>query len=256
MESGSTPPTDSSPKDTGALTEPSGTPLEALAAHQASYLNRQFLIRAGEQAIFVTAVIGAVALGLGITDYFRDHHYVSAYLLAYIGFRFADLLVGEDPGDEEEASSVFKRRVPNQLVLLVLFAAAPFERTYLYGGESPAWLGALGLLLELGGLWLALGSRVQLHFFSSDRTGRERMVLVRTGFFRYIRHPAYAGILLVALAWPLEYGAPIVEVLTLIIGFVVAHGEIKVDEEVLQARFGEEFEDYRRTTDALIPSIW
>jgi protein-S-isoprenylcysteine O-methyltransferase Ste14 len=256
MESESIPPTDTSARGTGTLTEPSGTPPDNQTGRYALYLNRRFLIRAGEQAIFVTAVIGAVALGLGITDYFRDHRYVSAYLLAYIGFRFADLLVGEDPGHEEEPSGVFDRRILNQLVLLVLFAAAPFERTYLYGGESPAWLGALGLLLELGGLWLALGSRIQLHFFSSDRTGRERMVLVRTGFYRYIRHPAYGGILLVALAWPLEYGAPFVEVLTLIIGLVVAHGEIKADEEVLQARFGEEFEEYRRTTDALIPSIW
>jgi protein-S-isoprenylcysteine O-methyltransferase Ste14 len=214
------------------------------------------MLRAGQQAIFLVAVIGAVALGLGITDYFRDHHYVAAYLLAYIGFRFADLLVGEDRPPETEPASVSNRRVTDQIALLVLFAAAPFERTYLYGGEAPSWMGALGLLIELGGLWLALGSRIQLHFFSSDRSGREQMVLVKTGFYRYIRHPAYCGILLVALAWPLEYCAPIVWVVTVIVGVTVAHREIKADEAVLAARFGEEFEEYRRATDALIPSIW
>jgi protein-S-isoprenylcysteine O-methyltransferase Ste14 len=214
------------------------------------------LMRAAEQAIFVTAVIGAVALGLGITDYFRDHHYVAAYLLAYIGFRFAELLVGEDRPEEVEPAAVTSRRITDGIVLLILFAAAPFERTYLYGGEAPSWMGALGLLIELGGLWLVLGSRIQLHFFSSDRSGREQMVLVKTGFYRYIRHPAYGGILLVALAWPLEYGALIVWVLTLIIGFTVAHREIRADEEILAARFGEEFDEYRRATDALIPSIW
>jgi protein-S-isoprenylcysteine O-methyltransferase Ste14 len=36
----------------------------------------------------------------------------------------------------------------------------------------------------------------------------------------------------------------------------VAHREIKADEDVLAARFGDEFEEYRRTTDALIPSVW
>ena len=201
-------------------------------------------------------MIGAVALGLGITDYFRDHHYVAAYLLAYIGFRFADLLVGEDHPREPESASAADRRVTDQIALLILFAAAPFERTYLYGGEAPSWMGALGLLIELGGLWLALGSRVQLHFFSSDRTRRERMVLGRTGFFRYIRHPAYAGILLVALAWPLQYGAPIVELITIAVGLAVAHQEMLADEEILRERFGEQFEEYRRRTDALIPSIW
>jgi protein-S-isoprenylcysteine O-methyltransferase Ste14 len=142
------------------------------------------------------------------------------------------------------------------LPVLIMFAAAPFERTYLYGGEAPSWLGALGLLLELGGLWLALGSRVQLDFFSSDSSGHENVELVTTGFYRYVRHPTYAGILLVLFAWPLEYGAPIVLLITIIIGAIIAHRQIGADEKILLARFGEQFEEYRRTTDALIPSIW
>jgi protein-S-isoprenylcysteine O-methyltransferase Ste14 len=256
MDSETIPPSTPLPKDTGSLTQPSGTPAGLDSGGAGTLVSRAMMLQAGQQAIFLTAVIGAVALGLGITDYFRDHHYVAAYLLAFIGFRFADLLVGEDHPQETEPASVSSRRVTDQIALLILFAAAPFERTYLYGGEAPSWMGALGLLIELGGLWLALGSRIQLHFFSSDRSGREQMVLVKTGFYRYIRHPAYGGILLVALAWPLEYCAPIVWVLTLIIGVTVAHREIKSDEEILAARFGAEFEDYRRATDALIPSIW
>jgi hypothetical protein len=156
-------------------------------------MGRATVIRVAEQAIFLVGVIGAVALGLGITDYFRDHHYVAAYLLAYIGFRFADLLVGEDRPPESEPPAMVDRRITDQIALLILFAAAPFERTYLYGGDTPSWLGALGLLIELGGLWLALGSRIQLHFFSSDRSGREQMVLVKTGFYRYIRHRPGCG---------------------------------------------------------------
>jgi protein-S-isoprenylcysteine O-methyltransferase Ste14 len=242
-------------RPTGALAES----LEAVVRTEAqarNFLSRDLAVRIVEQVIFVTAVVGAVALGLGITDYLSEHRYVAAYLLAYIGFRFADLLVGEDPDETTTAATGFSERVLSELPILILFAAAPFERTYLYGGEAAPWLGALGLLLELAGLWLALGSRVQLHFFSSDRTGRERMVLVKTGFFRYIRHPVYAGILLVLFAWPLVYGAWIVAVVTVIVGIVVAHRQIAADEKILLARFGEEFEEYRRTTDALIPSIW
>ncbi|GEM_PF-337106 len=221
-----------------------------------SFFSRYMFVRAVEQVIFVTAVIGAVALGLGITDYIGEHRYVAAYLLAYVGFRFADLLVGEDPDQRKPIGSGVTEQVLSELPVLILFAAAPFERTYLYGGEAAAWLGALGLLLELAGLWLALGSRIQLHFFSSDQSGRERMMLVKTGFYKYVRHPAYAGVLLVLLAWPLVYGAWIVALATLIIGAIVAHRQIVADEKMLLARFGEEFEEYRRTTDALIPSIW
>jgi len=243
------------PRATKALEEAQTevTPPEALAA--TNFLRRELVVRIVEQIVFVTAVIGAVSLGLGITDYLSGHHYVAAYLLAYIGFRFADLLVGEH-SETTPAALGMRERVLNELPILILFAGAPFERTYLYGGEPPAWLSAFGLLLELAGLWLALGSRIQLHFFSSDRSGRERMVLVKTGFFKFIRHPVYAGVLLVLFAWPLVYGAPIVAILTIVIGGVVARSQILADEKVLRARFGEEFEEYCRTSDALIPSLW
>ena len=31
---------------------------------------------------------------------------------------------------------------------------------------------------------------------------------------------------------------------------------MKTDEAAMQARFGEQYDDYRRETDALIPAIW
>ena len=244
-----------SARATGALDETLEKLDTAAAAVEANLVSRDLTVRLIEQVVFVTAVIGAVSLGMGITAYFAEHRYLAAYLLAYIGFRFADLLVGED-SETAPAARGLSERVINELPVLILFAAAPFERTYIWGGEGPSWLAALGLLLELVGLWLALGSRIQLHFFSSDHSGRERMVLVKTGFFRYIRHPVYAGIMLVLFAWPLVYGAPIVMILTLIIGGAIARSQILAIERVLRARFGAEFEEYCRTTDALIPSIW
>ena len=250
-----TPPA-SSPRATGELIAPTALTPDASESDPRSAFSRVAIVRFGEQVIFVTAVVGAVALGLGITDYFRDHRYISAYLIAYIGFRFAELMVGEDPRHPAEAAEAHAQRIQSQIAVLILFAAAPFERTYLYGGEPQKWVGALGLLLELGGLWLALGARIQLRFFSSDKSGRERMILVKTGFFRYLRHPVYAGVLLVMFAWPLEFAAPIVAVATLIVAGVIARRQILADEAVLAARFGEEFEEYRRVTDALIPSIW
>ncbi|MGC1678887.1 MAG: isoprenylcysteine carboxylmethyltransferase family protein [Candidatus Binataceae bacterium] len=250
------PPPTSTPRATGELIAPTALAPGLPEGDHRTAWSRDAIVRFGEQVVFVTAVVGAVALGLGITDYFRDHRYISAYLIAYIGFRFAELMVGEDPRHPAEAAAAHAQRIQTQIAVLILFAAAPFERTYLYGGEPQKWVGALGLLLELGGLWLALGARIQLRFFSSDKSGRERMILVKTGFFRYIRHPVYAGVLLVMLAWPLVFAAPIVFIATLVVGLSIAHRQIRDDEATLAARFGEEFEEYRRTTDALVPSIW
>jgi protein-S-isoprenylcysteine O-methyltransferase Ste14 len=215
---------------------------------------RSLALHFAETAIFLIAVVGAIALGLGITAYFGEHPYVVAYLAAYAGFRFSDLIVredAEDPPPHEELG----RRINAQLPLLATFAAAPFERTYVYGGAAPAFVSALGLLIELLGMWLALGARIQLGFFTSGRT-LAQPVLVRRGFYRYIRHPIYAGTFLVAFAWTLIYGAPVTAVLTLIIGAILAQRRMKSEEAAMRARFGEEYDTYRRETDALIPAIW
>jgi protein-S-isoprenylcysteine O-methyltransferase Ste14 len=253
---GSHPSAESEKRPTGSLKP--GTGALAAAPEPTRWSTRIFtrdlLLRLAELAIFLTAMIGAVALGLGITDYFHDHRYVAAYLLAYAGFRLADLLV-RDEGEDVRRDSLAPR-ILGQMPLLVLFAAAPFERTYGYGGEAPAWAAALGLLLELAGLWLALGARIQLHFFSSDRAGREGAQLVRSGFYKYVRHPIYSGMFLVLFAWPFEYGAPVTALFTLVIGAFVLHRQIRGEELLLRERYGPEYADYCRETDALIPSIW
>jgi protein-S-isoprenylcysteine O-methyltransferase Ste14 len=207
-----------------------------------------------ETAIFLVAVIGAIALGLGITAYFGEHHYVVAFLVAYAGFRFSDLIVRDDAADSPPREEL-ARRIAAQLPLLLAFAAAPFERTYVYGGSASPFVAALGLLLELLGMWLALGARIQLGFFTSGRTA-EHPVLVKHGFYRYLRHPIYAGTFLVTFGWTLIYGAPVTAILTLMIGAIFAQRRMKSEEAVLRARFGEEYEAYTRETDALIPAIW
>lgn len=225
-----------------------------VAAGKRRHFIRSLALRFAETAIFLVAVIGAVALGLGITDYFGEHRYVLAYLAAYAGFRFSDLLVREDTEDRS-AHEELRSRIVAQLPLLAAFAVAPFERTYAYGGSAPAFIHALGLLLELLGMWLALGARIQLGFFSAGRTA-EHPVLVTSGFFRRIRHPIYAGTFLVIFGWPLIYGAPITAILTLIVGAIFAQQRMKSEEAALRARFGEEYDAYVRQTDALIPAVW
>ena len=227
---------------------------DAVATAERPHFIRNLALRFAETAIFLVAVIGAIALGLGITAYFAEHRYVVAYLAAYAGFRFSDLLVREDTEDRSPHEEL-RVRMAVQLPLLLTFAAAPFERTYVYGGSAPAYVSAFGLLVELLGMWLALGARIQLGFFTSSRTADGPM-LVRRGFYRYIRHPIFAGTFLVAFGWPLIYGAPITAVLTLIIGTILGQRRMKSEEAAMRTRFGEEYDAYRRETDAFIPAIW
>ena len=210
---------------------------------------REIRARLGDLAGFLVAVIGAVALGLGISDYLSEHPFVVAYLLVYAGFRIADVMLTDESSGERDASPARWRR---ELPLLLLFAAAPFERTYLYGGETPASVAALGLLMELAGLWLVIGARMQVRFGA----GRDGNTVVRSGFYRYVRHPVRAGVLLMLFAWPFEYGAPVTAAVALAMLLIAAGRAIRCEESAMLARFGEEYESYVRETDRLIPNVW
>lgn len=227
----------------------------AAASIQGAPAPRDLSVRIAELAIFLAAIVGAVALGLGITDYFASHPYVTLYLTAYGAFRVADLLVREDWMLGVDRTR-FASRVMHELPVLLLFAAAPFERTYLYATDAPRWIAGLGLLIELTGLWLALGARIQLGFFSAAPSGDGARKLVRSGFYRYVRHPIYAGEFLVLFAWPFEYGAPITGIVMAIAGITVLRRRIREDETEMLALFGDEYAAYMRATDAAVPGLW
>jgi protein-S-isoprenylcysteine O-methyltransferase Ste14 len=216
---------------------------------------RDFTVRLAELVVQIIAIVGAIALGLGISAYFKQHPYVLAYLAAYAAFRFADLLV-RDPAALGVDPLRFARRMIYELPLLGLFLAAAFERTFIYGGETPQWLGALGLLIELAGIWLALGARIQRGYFSPSADRGAGLALIQTGLYRYVRHPIFAGQLLVLVAWPFEYGAPVSLVLAMAIGLLAVNRRIRQEEAEMMSEHGDAYVAYVRTTDRMIPSLW
>jgi protein-S-isoprenylcysteine O-methyltransferase Ste14 len=248
-------PTGSLKADTGDLNAAAGAAaaIEHAAPH-APPAPRDLSMRIAETVIFLSAVIGAVAIGLGISNYLGKHPYVYAYLIAYAAFRIADLLVREESMLGADPAH-FARRIMGELPVLALFAAAPFERSY-YTGDTPNWLAGLGILIELLGLWLALGARIQLGFFSAGKDAGAASPIVRNGLYRYIRHPIYAGEFLVLFAWPFEYGAPITMLAMIVAGVFVVRRRIQEDEAEMLANYGDEYASYMRTTDAMIPNVW
>jgi protein-S-isoprenylcysteine O-methyltransferase Ste14 len=241
-------------KPTGELKAPTGG-LGPAPADPTPRRWRRIDIRVSELVVFLVAVVGAVALGLGITGYLGDHPYTLAYLIAYAGFRFADVMVREDFEPPPDAA-LLSGSILRQLPVLLLFAAAPFERTYLYGGEVARWVQALGLLMELVGLWLALGARIQLGFFSSTPEAGGPRALVRNGLYGKIRHPIWLGEFLVVFAWALEFGAPVSAALTIIFGVVMGWMRAAKEEADMLAQFGDQYARYMQETESFIPGIW
>jgi protein-S-isoprenylcysteine O-methyltransferase Ste14 len=80
--------------------------------------------------------------------------------------------------------------------------------------------------------------------------------LVQWGPYRVIRHPAYAGYIIMALGMAIGYSSVIGLAgipLLLLPGLVL---RIKVEEKLLAEEYGEEFYLYAQRTKRLIPGVW
>ncbi|GJL69649.1 MAG: hypothetical protein NPIRA06_22840 [Nitrospirales bacterium] len=78
--------------------------------------------------------------------------------------------------------------------------------------------------------------------------------LIVLGPYRWIRHPMYASVFLVTLAWTL--GSPLPYCMLLWVGLLVTVSvKIRYEERLLMNRFPE-YETYWRQTKRLIPFVW
>jgi protein-S-isoprenylcysteine O-methyltransferase Ste14 len=80
--------------------------------------------------------------------------------------------------------------------------------------------------------------------------------LVQRGPYRFIRHPAYAGYLLIALGISLGYSslAGLCAIPLLLVPGLVYR--IRLEEKFLAVHFGEQFQRYAARTARLVPGLW
>ena len=80
--------------------------------------------------------------------------------------------------------------------------------------------------------------------------------LIRAGPYRYIRHPSYLGILVIALGLGIALSNWISILLCLVLPSIGIVRRIKVEEKEMEKHFGMQYRDYRRSTRAIIPYIY
>jgi protein-S-isoprenylcysteine O-methyltransferase Ste14 len=112
------------------------------------------------------------------------------------------------------------------------------------------------LLVFLGSMSFIWARRVLGAFYSGHVSVIAGQPLVQHGPYRFIRHPAYAGYLLIAFGLALGYSSLIgfAAILSFLLPAVIYR--IGVEEKLLGEHFGVIFEDYVSRTRRLIPGIW
>jgi protein-S-isoprenylcysteine O-methyltransferase Ste14 len=93
-------------------------------------------------------------------------------------------------------------------------------------------------------------------FFTATVQIHKDHQLIKAGPYRYIRHPAYLGILILALGDGIALANWISLLLCIVLPTIGIIQRIKVEEKELYHHFGEQYQDYRKSTWRIIPHIY
>jgi protein-S-isoprenylcysteine O-methyltransferase Ste14 len=117
---------------------------------------------------------------------------------------------------------------------------------------SPAIMAA-GLAIEAVGLALAIWARVYLgRNWSGAIAIKVEHQLIRSGPYRWLRHPIYTGLLLMYVGPAMITGEWHSLIGVGLAGFAYWR-KIRLEESALDAAFGAEYEEYRQDSWALVP---
>ena len=116
------------------------------------------------------------------------------------------------------------------------------------------------MLLATCVLWLGIGLRLAAmrtlgSYFKFVVVIQPGHRVVQNGIYRYLRHPAYTGGLLILLAYGILFGHW-VSFAFMTLSFAGIIRRIFIEEEALQQSLGEEYREYMKRTWRLIPGIW
>lgn len=93
-------------------------------------------------------------------------------------------------------------------------------------------------------------------YFTVDVTIKNDHQIKKEGFYKYLRHPSYAFSLLTSLGLGLYLNNWFSLLLAFLPPFFAFMYRIKVEEQALVEKFGDEYLEYRKKTKKLIPFIY
>ncbi len=150
-------------------------------------------------------------------------------------------------------------KIAASLVFFPAFLLAGLDFRF---GWSRAWLGGVPLLLELAGLLVVLAADnlifwvMKVNSFASRRIEVvEGQTVVTTGPYAFVRHPMYAGIVLMLIGTPLALGSYLSLAMFLLITPLLAYRLI-YEEKVLRRDLPGYVDYCEHTHFRLVPGVW
>jgi protein-S-isoprenylcysteine O-methyltransferase Ste14 len=158
-------------------------------------------------------------------------------------------------GEEEDRSNRWVLACFTAIGLALAYLPALTDRYDIWtlGGDGVRWTGivtfAVGCTLRLWPV-ATLGRR-----FSGLVAIQQDHQLVITGLYSQIRHPSYLGLLLSEIGWALTFRS-IVGLMLAALTMPVLIARMNSEEALLMAHFGQEYAQYKRRTNRLLPGVY
>ena len=126
---------------------------------------------------------------------------------------------------------------------------------------ASVWLGgavnALGVVLCVAGLALRYWSRRVLgRFFTIGVVRQQGHQVIRSGPYRWVRHPGYLAFLLFYTGLPMVLGSWFGLVVLSLPAIVVFVALVIVEDRRLEEELGSEYAAYKSESHRLVPGLW
>ena len=129
---------------------------------------------------------------------------------------------------------------------------------YLWRGQQLHWSTFVaGWVFALASFALRRRAIVALgKFWSLHVEIREQHQFVRSGPFRWVRHPTYLSMILELLAAPLILNVKYSLLVIPLVFLPALWVRLRIEESALVEKFGAEYQQYQETTPSLFPYKW
>ncbi|MFC1901326.1 methyltransferase family protein [Chloroflexota bacterium] len=134
------------------------------------------------------------------------------------------------------------------LALIIINTSAWFTNPF-------SILQIISWILLLGSLIIAIQGFYLLHTIGRPTQGIEdTTVLVRTGIYKYIRHPLYSSLILISWGALLKDIA-LLSAILVILATIFSVATAMVEEKENLQRFGDEYASYMKSTKRFLPFL-
>lgn len=121
---------------------------------------------------------------------------------------------------------------------------------------SPGLFVAATVMIWIGAGFRLWAVRTLGQYFRAVVHIQEGHQVVRSGPYRYLRHPSYTGLMVALMGLGLVFANPVSWVIFVGCALLSMLYRIRVEERVLTKALGAEYTDYAAQTKRLVPGVW